>query len=33
MSGRIDRHWAMAVRPFAMVAWAFLTAGIAMGSW
>ena len=33
MSGRIDRQWAMAVRPFALVAWAFLTAGIAMGSW
>ena len=33
MSGRIDRRWAIAVRPFALVAWAFLTAGIAMGSW
>ena len=33
MSGRIDRQWAMAVRPFALVAWAFLTAGIALGSW
>ena len=33
MSGKIDRQWAGAVRPFAMVSWAFLTAGIAMGSW
>jgi len=33
VAGRVDRRWAIAVRPLAMVAWAFLTAGIAMGSW
>lgn len=33
ISGRIDGAWARYVRPWALVAWVFLTAGIAMGSY
>jgi len=30
---RIDAEWARAVRPWALIAWVFLTIGIALGSW
>ena len=33
IEGRIDAAWARFVRPFALVAWIFLTLGIAMGSY
>ncbi|MEM7214827.1 MAG: heme lyase CcmF/NrfE family subunit [Pseudomonadota bacterium] len=33
ISGRIDGSWARYVRPWALLAWVFLTAGIAMGSY
>ena len=33
IEGRIDAAWARFVRPFALVAWSFLTLGIAMGSY
>ncbi|MBE7220128.1 MAG: heme lyase CcmF/NrfE family subunit, partial [Caulobacteraceae bacterium] len=33
ISGRIDAAWARSVRPWALVAWIFLTLGIAMGSY
>ncbi len=33
IEGRIDSAWARWVRPWSMVAWIFLTAGIAMGSY
>ena len=33
IEGRIDAAWARWVRPWALMAWAFLTAGIAMGSY
>jgi cytochrome c-type biogenesis protein CcmF len=33
IEGRIDAAWARFVRPFALVAWCFLTVGIAMGSY
>jgi cytochrome c-type biogenesis protein CcmF len=33
IDGRIDAAWARWVRPWALTAWAFLTAGIAMGSY
>ena len=33
ISGRIDAAWARAVRPWTLVAWMFLTLGIAMGSY
>lgn len=33
LEGRIDSDWARAVRPWALVAWVFLTIGIALGSW
>ncbi|MCB1386574.1 MAG: heme lyase CcmF/NrfE family subunit [Nitratireductor sp.] len=33
ISGRIDSAWARWVRPWALAAWLFLTAGIAMGSY
>lgn len=33
ISGRIDGAWARYVRPWALLAWLFLTAGIAMGSY
>ncbi len=32
IEGRIDAAWARFVRPFALVAWGFLTSGIAAGS-
>ncbi|MEL6751681.1 MAG: heme lyase CcmF/NrfE family subunit [Pseudomonadota bacterium] len=33
IEGRIDGAWARWVRPWALLAWVFLTAGIAMGSY
>jgi cytochrome c-type biogenesis protein CcmF len=33
IEGRIDAAWARWVRPWALAAWTFLTAGIAMGSY
>ncbi len=33
IEGRIDTAWARWVRPWVLVAWVFLTAGIAMGSY
>jgi cytochrome c-type biogenesis protein CcmF len=33
IEGEIDAAWARWVRPWAMIAWVFLTAGIAMGSY
>ncbi|MEZ5851468.1 MAG: heme lyase CcmF/NrfE family subunit [Hyphomicrobiaceae bacterium] len=33
IDGRIDGPWARWVRPWTLVAWMFLTLGIAMGSW
>ncbi len=33
IEGRIDAAWARWVRPWTLVAWCFLTAGIAMGSY
>ncbi len=33
IDGRIDAVWARAVRPWTLAAWAFLTLGIAMGSY
>ena len=33
MEGRLDAVWARWVRPWALAAWSFLTAGIAMGSY
>ena len=33
IEGRIDAVWARAVRPWTLVAWCFLTLGIAMGSY
>jgi cytochrome c-type biogenesis protein CcmF len=33
IEGRIDAAWARAVRPWTLVAWCFLTVGIAMGSY
>jgi cytochrome c-type biogenesis protein CcmF len=33
IEGRIDAAWARFVRPFSLVAWCFLTLGIAMGSY
>ncbi len=33
MSGRLDAAWAKWSRPWTTVAWAFLTLGIALGSW
>jgi cytochrome c-type biogenesis protein CcmF len=33
IEGRIDAAWARWVRPWVLAAWAFLTAGIAMGSY
>ncbi|SHI26794.1 heme lyase CcmF/NrfE family subunit [Ferrimonas marina] len=33
MSGRLDSAWARWSRPWTLAAWAFLTAGIALGSW
>jgi len=33
IEGRVDPAWARWVRPWTLVAWCFLTTGIAMGSW
>ena len=33
IDGRVDAIWARAVRPWALLAWIFLTLGIAMGSY
>ncbi len=33
LSGRLDTAWARWSRPWSNVAWAFLTVGIALGSW
>ena len=33
IDGRVDAVWARAVRPWALLAWSFLTLGIAMGSY
>ncbi len=33
IDGRIDAVWARAVRPWTLIAWVFLTLGIAMGSY
>ena len=33
IEGRVDPAWARWVRPWALLAWGFLTAGIALGSW
>ncbi|MDA0707599.1 MAG: heme lyase CcmF/NrfE family subunit [Proteobacteria bacterium] len=33
IEGRIDAAWARWVRPWTLVAWCFLTAGITLGSW
>lgn len=33
LRGQVDATWAMQVKPWASVAWAFLTVGITLGSW
>ena len=33
IEGRVDAAWARWVRPWALAAWCFLTAGITLGSW
>ena len=33
IEGRVDAAWARWVRPWTLIAWCFLTFGIAMGSW
>jgi cytochrome c-type biogenesis protein CcmF len=33
IEGRVDAAWARWVRPWTLLAWMFLTVGIAMGSW
>ena len=33
LSGNLDQAWARWTRPWTMVAWMFLTVGIALGSW
>ena len=33
IEGRVDPAWARWVRPWTLLAWCFLTAGIALGSW
>jgi cytochrome c-type biogenesis protein CcmF len=33
IEGKVDAAWARWVRPWTLVAWVFLTAGIALGSW
>ncbi len=33
LEGRLDSKWARWTRPWTLAAWAFLTAGIALGSW
>ena len=31
--GKLDREWALAIRPWALMTWVFLTLGIVLGSW
>jgi cytochrome c-type biogenesis protein CcmF len=33
ISGKLDQAWARWVRPWTLIAWVFLTLGIALGSW
>ncbi len=33
LAGKLDREWARWTRPWTTAAWAFLTVGIALGSW
>jgi cytochrome c-type biogenesis protein CcmF len=33
ISGDLDQNWARYTRPWTVIAWAFLTMGIALGSW
>ena len=33
LEGRLDQNWARWTRPWTTAAWAFLTCGIALGSW
>nr|WP_255682166.1 heme lyase CcmF/NrfE family subunit [Luteimonas sp. BDR2-5] len=33
LDGRVDAHWLRWTRPWTNIAWAFLTIGIALGSW
>jgi cytochrome c-type biogenesis protein CcmF len=33
IEGKVDAAWARWVRPWTLVAWSFLTAGIALGAW
>ena len=33
LTGRLDKNWARWTRPWTIVAWIFLTAGITIGSW
>jgi len=33
LTGRLDKNWARWARPWTVVAWIFLTCGIALGSW
>ena len=33
LEGQVDRRWAAWVRPWSLLAWCFLTGGIALGSW
>jgi cytochrome c-type biogenesis protein CcmF len=33
LTGRLDKDWARWTRPWTIVAWVFLTAGITLGSW
>ncbi|MEO0972855.1 MAG: heme lyase CcmF/NrfE family subunit, partial [Pseudomonadota bacterium] len=33
LEGKLDRTWARWTRPWTTIAWAFLTVGIALGSW
>ncbi|WP_428390792.1 heme lyase CcmF/NrfE family subunit [Lichenicoccus sp.] len=33
IEGRVDAAWGRWVRPWALIAWCFLTCGIALGSW
>jgi cytochrome c-type biogenesis protein CcmF len=33
LTGRLDKNWAKWTRPWTVVAWIFLTAGITLGSW
>ncbi|GJL84261.1 MAG: cytochrome c-type biogenesis protein CycK [Micavibrio sp.] len=33
LEGKLDKHWAKAVKPWVLLAWSSLSAGIALGSW